>query len=230
MECHQSMPVLSMEAKEWNTAFISRDPSTSKLETRFSNRKLGGVHEIWHPNSVDCLTLTIVIQLSANASEVTVSGNRDSSDASTSLGPQATAILKIARFEWEIPRIVQETRAYKLLEESGLAPRFLGHVHEHGRVIGILVEKIEGREASIGDLPVCKDVVQQFHKLGLLHGDVNKYNFIIGSGTAKLIDFENSRAHLDDCSAMQSELDSLETQLQEKTGRGGGFMSIENPS
>ncbi|DAA72829.1 TPA_exp: Uncharacterized protein A8136_5359 [Trichophyton benhamiae CBS 112371] len=153
----QSLPALP-KAKEWNTAYISRDPSTSELETRFSNRELVGVHEIWHPNSVDCLTLTRVKQLSANASEVTVSGDRDP-DASTSLSPQATAILKIARFEWEIPRIVQETRAYRLLEGSGLATRFLGHVYEHGRVIGLLVEKTEGREASIGDLLVCKDVV-----------------------------------------------------------------------
>jgi predicted Ser/Thr protein kinase len=39
-------------------------------------------------------------------------------------------IVKIARFEWEIPRLEQETRAYQLLEGSGLAPRFLGHVSE----------------------------------------------------------------------------------------------------
>ncbi|OAL73137.1 hypothetical protein A7D00_2910 [Trichophyton violaceum] len=41
----QSLPALP-RAEEWNTAFISRDPSTSKLETRLSNRKLVGVHEI----------------------------------------------------------------------------------------------------------------------------------------------------------------------------------------
>ncbi|KAK2834913.1 hypothetical protein FQN49_006787 [Arthroderma sp. PD_2] len=224
----ESLPALP-KAKEWNIAFISRDPFTNELKTRLSNRELVGVHELWHPKSVDCLTLTKVKQLSANVSEVTVSGNQGS-DSSVSLSSGTTAILKIARFEREIPRIVQETIAYRLLAESGLAPRFLGHVHEHGRVIGILMEKVEGREASIDDLQVCKDAVQRFHKLGLLHGDVNKYNFIVHNGAAKLIDFENSRAHLDDCSTRQSELASLDTHLQEKTGRGGGFTPMEHSS
>ncbi|EFR05046.1 hypothetical protein MGYG_08053 [Nannizzia gypsea CBS 118893] len=134
-------------------------------------------------------------------------------------------IPKIARFEWEMPRIVREAVAYQLLAGSGLAPRFLSHFHEHGQ-IGLLAEKTEGHEASIDDLPVCKDAVQQFHKLGLLYGDVNKFNFIGHNGTVKLIDFENSWAHLNDCSAMQSKLYSLESQLLEKTGRGGGFMPM----
>jgi hypothetical protein len=52
-----------------------------------------------------------------------------------------TMIAKIARFEWEMPRIEQETRAYQLLEDSGLAPRFLAHVHENGRIMGFYWRK-----------------------------------------------------------------------------------------
>jgi hypothetical protein len=52
--------------------------------------------------------------------------------------PVTTIIAKIARFEWEIPRIERETSAYRLLDGSGLAPRFLGHIHENGRIVVFL--------------------------------------------------------------------------------------------
>lgn len=96
----------------------------------------------------------------------------------TPLSP-AAIIAKIARFEWEIPRTEQETRAYQLLEGSGLAPRFLGHIHENGRIMGLLLEKIEGRLASFQDLSICKTALEKLHELGLVHEDVNRYNFLV---------------------------------------------------
>lgn len=81
---------------------------------------------------------------------------------------------------------------YGKLENTGLAPRFIGHVHEHGRVIGFILEKLEGREANIKDLSSCQSALQRLHDIGILHGDANRYNFIIQDGTARLIDFEKS--------------------------------------
>jgi hypothetical protein len=75
--------------------------------------------------------------------------------------PVTTIIAKIARFEWEIPRIERETRAYQLLEGSGLSPRFLGHIHENGRIMGFLLEKVEGRAASIQDLGICETALEK---------------------------------------------------------------------
>ncbi len=57
-------------------------------------------------------------------------------------------IAQIARFEWELPRIEQETRAYQLLEGCELTPSFLAHVHENGRIMGFLLEGIEGHSTS----------------------------------------------------------------------------------
>lgn len=55
--------------------------------------------------------------------------------------------------------------------------------------------------------------------LGFIHGDVNRYNFIITEAGARLIDFEEMKSN-GTLEAMKKELDSLEGQLVEDTGRG----------
>ena len=108
-------------------------------------------------------------------------------------------VAKIARFEWEIPGIIHETRAYMLLEGTGLAPRFLGHIQEHGRVIGFLLEKVDRmRRAGLSDLARCRDALRAFHQItAMQHGDVNRHNFLVSDGErgkVVLIDFERSRS------------------------------------
>ncbi|KAE8419720.1 hypothetical protein BDV36DRAFT_294062 [Aspergillus pseudocaelatus] len=220
-----SMPLHSLpdlpQDELWNHASISRNNLTGELKTSLSTRMLPSVNCIWHANLVDCMDLTKTRTISPNAFEATC--------PLTKSGPQDTVIAKLARFEWEIPRIERETQAYKMLEQTGLAPRFLGHVHEHGRVIGFVLEKLEGRHSYIEDLSTCQALLQRFHGLGLLHGDVNRYNFIIQQGSAKLIDFENSRYCPGEAEAMNTEINSLHEQLVEETGRGAGviFTDIE---
>lgn len=140
----------------------------------------------------------------------------------------STVIAKIARFEWEIPRIEQETRAYQLLDGQGLAPRFLAHIHEDGRLIGFVLENVQGRPASLQDLGVCKAALKNVHALGLLHGDANKYNFIITDNGVKMIDFENSceQASIE---SMATEMQNLHAELLDDSGRGGGFIFGEEP-
>lgn len=130
---------------------------------------------------------------------------------------------KIARFEWEIPRIERETRAYRLLEGSGLAPAFLGHVHENGRVIGHLLEKVKGSSASIQDLRKCEAALEKLHKLGLTHGDPNRFNFLVEANEAKLVDFERTQENSSG-ESMRKELEGLPAELVDHSGRGGGFM------
>lgn len=141
----------------------------------------------------------------------------------TTLSPPATVIAKIARFEWELPRIEQETRAYQLLEGSGLAPRFLAHVHENGRIMGFLLEKTEGRSASFQDLSICEATLGKLHELGLVHGDANRYNFLVTEAGAKLLDFECLRENASP-ELMSKELENLRTELVDESGRGGGFI------
>lgn len=213
-----SLPPLPDNGEEWTVATISRDKTSGDVRTALSNRTLAGVHCPWHPAKVDCLDLERTRQLTVMASEViSHSPTLPSSQA-------ATMVAKIARFEWELPRIRQETRAYQLLEKGcGLAPRFLAHLHENGRVMGFLLEKVEGRSASIRDLGVCEAALGKLHGLGLVHGDVNRYNFLVTEQGAKLIGFEHLR---EDASPepRRKELDKLRAELADESGRGGGFI------
>ncbi|KAK4163130.1 cyclin f-box [Cladorrhinum sp. PSN259] len=213
----QSLPPLPY-SEEWTVATISRDKTSGDLETSISNRTLPGVKCQWHDIKVDCLVLDKTKQLTTMAFEA----------VSRSILPsQGTLIAKIARFEWELPRIEQETRAYQLLEGSGLAPRFLAHIHENGRIMGFLLEKIEGRSASVQDLGVCKTALGKLHKLGFVHGDVNRYNFLVTEGGVKLIDFERFQENASP-ESMSKELENLRAELVDESGRGGGFIFCDD--
>ncbi|KAI8631012.1 hypothetical protein F5Y19DRAFT_483662 [Xylariaceae sp. FL1651] len=142
---------------------------------------------------------------------------------SATLPSPAIVIAKIARFEWELPRIEQETRAYQLLDGHGLASRFLAHVHENGRIIDFLLQKLEGRSASIKDLSVCEIALGELHELGLVHGDVNRYNFLVTEEGVKLVDFGCLRKNASP-ESMSKELETLRAELVDKSGRGGGFI------
>ncbi|KAJ5979171.1 hypothetical protein N7501_002513 [Penicillium viridicatum] len=216
-----SMPLSSLpefpEDNIWNIAYVSRDPSGGGLAVDLQYKTFIGIPDLWHPVLVDCLELKRIKQLTATTYEATYSH-----DGSSNTTRSSVVVAKVARFEWELPRLSQETLVYKRLENTGLAPRFIGHVHEHGRVIGFILEKLEGREANIEDLSSCQSALQRLHDIGILHGDVNKYNFIVQDDAVRLIDFEKSQLY-DGAAYMQAEMDCLCDQLVENTGRGVGF-------
>ncbi|KAI2602742.1 alpha-galactosidase A [Hypoxylon sp. NC1633] len=213
----QSLPPLPYN-EEWTVAYISRDNSSGNLKTSFLNRTLAGVKCQWHHIRVDCLDLEKTEQFTAMAFEAV-----SHSTLPFPLPSPATMVAKIARFEWELPRIEQETRAYQLLEGYGLAPRFLAHVHENGRIVGFLLERIEGRSASFQDLSVCETALGKLHELGLLHGDVNRYNFLVTEEGVKLLDFERLQENASP-ESMSKELENLRAELVDESGRGGGFI------
>jgi RIO-like serine/threonine protein kinase len=89
--------------------------------------------------------------------------------------------------------------------------------------MGFLLEKIEGRPASFQDLSICEAALGKLHKLGLIHGDVNRYNFLVTKEGVKLFDFER---FLENASpeSMLKELENVRAELVEESGRGGGFI------
>ena len=92
---------------------------------------------------------------------------------------------KIAQFPHELQFLIQELKAYHFLEDhqSNLAPKLIGYVYEEApdRVIGFLVEAVEGRVAGVEDLEVCKEVLDEMHQI-LIHGDLCRYNILISYG------------------------------------------------
>ena len=131
--------------------------------------------------------------------------------------------VKIAKFSHELTYVKQEIWAYSVLIKCGLdniAPRFYGYVYEDrpDRIVGFLMERLFGRYAVIADLKPCRHIVQQMHSVGLAHGDLNRYNFIVTSDGAKLVDFEAST--FADEEARAQELKDLTGQLASTSPKG----------
>lgn len=106
------LPPLPYEDDSWIVVHIFRDPSSSELKTSLTRHQIAGVENIWHSVQVDVLKLERVEQLTAATFEA-ISNEPNSLNITP---PPTTVIVKIARFEWEIPRIEHETRAYQLLQ------------------------------------------------------------------------------------------------------------------
>ena len=52
------------------------------------------------------------------------------------------------------------------------------------------MEALNGRHPDVKDLEICEDVMLRLHTVGIVHGDLNKYNIVIEGDEAKFIDFE----------------------------------------
>ncbi|KAI0904238.1 alpha-galactosidase A [Ustulina deusta] len=170
----------------------------------------------WHEKRIDVLSLPRIKRLRSGVFETLYEGR--------------AAVAKIACFEWQIPSLTRETWAYCVLAETQrpsdgplIAPAFLGHLTENGRVMGFLMEKLEGRFACSDDLTQCAAVLKRLHglgDLGLVHGDVNRYNFIVEEscrGCVRLVDLEHAQDY--DEKLAHAELESLPAELAEETGR-----------
>jgi predicted Ser/Thr protein kinase len=185
----------------YNHAFID-----SSGTSNFSIRQFEEVTTLWHNINIDITTLPVVGAIKANCFKVLHEGE--------------WAIAKFARFDWEIRFIEAETAIYWTIEKHDIAPKFLGHLHENGRVVGILLEYIDGRRPrKEQDYETCAHALSRLHDLGLVHGDVNLDNFIVtGVGEAQLVDFENCK--LGTKEERMREVKQLEREFEEDSQRG----------
>ncbi|KAF8801441.1 hypothetical protein BYT27DRAFT_7147422 [Phlegmacium glaucopus] len=192
---------------DWTRVRIFRKSGNLVVEP--SNTPLKGVTTCWHDNMVDVRSLVMEERSSARVRVVKYNS--------------MSVIAKIARFEFEVPSVEAETAIYQTIDGHDIGPVFIGHLVEHGRVMGFLLEKIDGHHGEIGDLEACQSIVKRLHSLGIVHGDLNKYNFIVGPTRTTLIDFERAVKN-GSKEAMQKEFAGLTEQLTEETGRGGGYL------
>lgn len=124
------------------------------------------------------------------------------------------------------PGVQNETAAYAVISqyqsqhpsEPPIAPNFLGHLTENGRAMGVLLEKVNGEFASIEDQGKCED--RRLHGMGLIHGDINRYNFLVDSDEiVRMVDFEHAEDRED--GSAREELGASPFELAEVSGRGG---------
>ncbi|KAB5559954.1 alpha-galactosidase A [Coniochaeta sp. 2T2.1] len=211
------LPDLLPSDSAWITMIISRDEDSGLLTSTTSTDPLPEIRTAWHEQRVNVLSLERTRRLRSGVHEVSYNGS--------------PAVAKIACFEWDVARIERETWAYEVLAKHSdegtapVAPTFLGHLTENSRVMGFLLEKVEGREpACVDDLAGCEALLSRLHRrVGLVHGDVNRYNFLVdrGSGSVggmRLVDFEYAEEFEEGLA--RAELLSLPAELAEETGRG----------
>lgn len=114
-----------------------------------------------------------------------------------------------------------ETAAYEWLSGHDIGPKFLAHVTEENRVIGFLMKRVRDcRHATVEDLAVCQGALSKLHVMGIKHGDVNTYSFLVCGEKAVMVDFE-SAVRTDDGAVLEAEFGGLEGQLRDESGRGG---------
>jgi serine/threonine protein kinase len=172
------------------------------------------VTNTWHPTTVDYLQLALGNKLCSGVFEATCAEL------------QGTVVAKLALFEWEIDAVDEECAAYQWIEGKGVGPKFLCHIAEEGRVIGFLMEKVTGaRHATIDNLAACSNTLESLHQLDIVHGDINKHNFLINGRGVTMIDFETARKG-DNQRSFEAEMESLAESLSDTSGRGGSYVEV----
>lgn len=200
---------------QWNYGYITRDPTTGLPHfAEVAQKQFASVTSIWHPTTIDHLDLVLGESLKPGVYDATCPRL------------ELPAVAKFACWDWEISCIDNESAAYQWLEGHNIGPRFLGHISEEGRVIGFLTERvmdgdIDARHATAADLEACSQALKKLHHLGILHGDVYRYNILMTNNGATLMDFANARKS-DDSSAFEEELQLLEERLNSELGKPGG--------
>jgi hypothetical protein len=168
----------------------------------WSRKRLKEARYAWHPKTIDIRELEPIKHLNHK-----VVLCRYESELVCS---------KIARFEHEIPEIESEARAYHIIDGHDIGPRFVGHLTENGRVMGILMEYIpDTKHGTVTDLGVCAAVLRRLHKFKVLLGDTNRNNFLVSAdgGRAVICDFAGCEVDVDDV-ALKEEEDGLLTSLE----------------
>ncbi|KAF1918832.1 alpha-galactosidase A precursor [Ampelomyces quisqualis] len=205
-----------LPAGDWNHAHIFRASSPEKsssdnteVQVETSIQVQPGILGIWHSLAIDYLELEVGNHLRSNVCEATCSKI------------PGRFVVKFARFHYEVARLERETTAYKWIDGHDIGPKFLGHVTEHGRVIGFAMSKIEeARHAALDDLDICRQALRRLHTLGIKHGDTNKHNFLIQPHGVTMIDLDFAQQNATK-EELDEELYGLEQQLADTSGKGG---------
>ena len=177
---------------------------SSSGECQFTTVELKAVETVWHSTIVDVITLPIVRRMNPNVFKVKYAG--------------AYAIAKIAWFEFEIPYIEAETRSYRDLEGLSLGSKFLAHLSEKPRPMGMLIEYLDGRRPTKDDFDACSRALRRLHCWGWAHRDINRDNFVVVGSEARLFDFEESGPATEQ--ERSAEMEKLYQKLIDESGRG----------
>ncbi|KAK5218336.1 hypothetical protein LTR72_008939 [Exophiala xenobiotica] len=211
---------------DWNEGHITNHPDQrTPYFSRYAKVRLPTIVSTWSAVQIDWLDLEHSQRIRSNIQimrfKKEIAGMRAGQEV----------LVKFARFPWEIQYFEHETRIYERLDkQKGIAPQFLGHLTEGGRAMGLVIEYIkDARHADPEDFDECHKALKNFHLLGLLHGDVNRHNFLVREAdeadggrrkTATIIDLECAE-ECTDAEAFEHEMNLLLDELYSTDGKGG---------
>lgn len=193
-------------------------PSDVKDEARAINPRRVGLLRLapWHPLSIDYFELEKVdqhryVKLRDHVSDTLYFVKHEALMRTAGV---PVALMKLADSPPELAAMKTETEVYQVLEGTGIAPRFLAHVTEGGRIVGFLVEYLQdARQPRLSDYKAVADVLGKLHAKGIAHGDAHNGNFLVKpDGTAVMIDFELAWG-CDDQAGFAEEMRELQFQL-----------------
>ncbi|PVH98645.1 hypothetical protein DM02DRAFT_40909 [Periconia macrospinosa] len=166
---------------QWTTLTVTNSKGLSTKYDVFKPHRLAPTSLVPSFPRYNFLDFTVVERISDRVSMVSTDRLRGKN-----------CVRKIARFSHELKAIKKEIEAYHFLHGFPLIPKFMGYVYEEtcDRVVGFLIEALEGRHPSAEDYEICQSGMFELHKRGVVHGDLNKYNIFIDGGKAKFVDFE----------------------------------------
>lgn len=147
----------------WNRGHVACDPETgAPVSTRTVTEKLCDVANLRHPERLDHLEFTLVEPLK--------SYDHLPTHVHRATHPRfaGTVVLKFAPFSGEGAFLSEETDAYRDLKGTGIGPAFLGHLLEGDRVIGFVLEDVEGRHPRPEDLKACRAALGRLHAVGCI--------------------------------------------------------------
>jgi hypothetical protein len=176
---------------------VAKHPKTGEVTfAKTETVHLAGVENLWHPVKLNELDFTRQDEV---RQRVHISTHPELNDGEP-------VLIKLAVWPWEIASIEVETTAYQWINDTGIGPKFFGHLTEgkDGRVVGFVAEWVQGaRAAGPGDIESCKKALGRLHELGIKSGDINKHNFLVRDGhDVVLVDFETA---MHDCSPRELE-------------------------
>lgn len=144
-----------------NGGLVALDAESRPHFASLNQTQFPGVKNTWHETFINYLDLSIGRKLRTGIYE-----------AKCSLFGDDIVVAKFARFDWEIQYIEDETTAYQWISghttttPAPVAPKFLGHLTENGRVIGFLMERItDARHAGTQDLQACREVLSRLRNV-----------------------------------------------------------------
>ncbi|KAF2967375.1 hypothetical protein GQX73_g6211 [Xylaria multiplex] len=173
----------------WTVGQIHRAESGEVCFKQTAEMPVEGIDQAWHPTKIDFTEFELVGQ---------VGGGYDGR-VWRAKHPHFNGVSILVKIDpwstgWSKQAIENETKAYQWIDGHGIAPKFLGHVTYHGKIIGFITEWLEGTETvKRKDKSARLDVVKKLHSIGITHGSPHYLNFLKKGENMLMVDFEEAR-------------------------------------